>query len=223
MGWPQARMGAIGRSPSGIQGLSLVTPGGTMYSHDRSPGLLFMRRQADGKFRSAVRVVPGAHAAAKAFHDRVADGQAEPGAFPDLLGREEGVEYLPEPFFRNAAAIVAQDDQRSAVLAFPGTHGHGATLAHSVDGIVQHVENHLLQLPDIGGNAKFPVREVALDGDAAERGFVLQKGDGLIHDWVEGQAFRGGVDAPGKAEQPVMSLARSTFCSTLIAAFCISA
>ena len=77
------------------------------------------RRQLEEERRPVSRRRLHADAPAVLLHDRVGDRQAEPGALPDLLGREERVEDPRHRIFRHPRPIVVQlehDDVAVGVL-----------------------------------------------------------------------------------------------------------
>src|SRR5882762_8848936 len=76
-------------------------------------------RQPDGKSRAALRAIGSLDPAVVFLNDAAGDGQSEPGAMADFLGREEGIENVREVLWRNPRTGVryAQPDKGFAVPA----------------------------------------------------------------------------------------------------------
>src|SRR5579864_5118579 len=94
----------------------------------------------------AADVVVTENLASMLFHDSVADTEAEAGAFADLLGGEERVKNLVG--VDDAAAVIGEGNLHG--VAGLGRHDFDArrtaNLANSVIGVVQNVQENLLQL-----------------------------------------------------------------------------
>ena len=102
--------------------------------------LAFLRRQPD--------------AAAVFLHDRVGDGEAEPGALADFLRREERIEHLALTLLRNARAIVIDfEHERSAIGVVRGANDDRAAAVGADAGLLgvdQEIEQDLLDLMAVG-------------------------------------------------------------------------
>src|ERR1700744_5380885 len=95
-------------------------------------------------------------------YDRSCDGQPLAGAFPDLLGREEGIENAVEILLWNPATIVLNDDF-DAFLNSSGANPDqsGACIAAGgLDGVRRvdnEIEKNLVELVDVADDCgQFP-------------------------------------------------------------------
>ena len=86
-----------------------------------------MCRQLNDELSSLLRVACGEYAALMAFDDRMADAQAQAGAFVDGFGAEERVEYLVLNVLRNARSVVPHRDfVASLIRAHSNVHFPGS-------------------------------------------------------------------------------------------------
>src|SRR5262245_16419334 len=91
--------------------------------------------------------------------DAPADVQPQPAAVTARPGAEERVEDARAQLVGNAGARVVEGDERAAAVR-PGTHLDDAGVAHGVDGIVEQVDEHLVER----GRAR---QDAALEAEAA--------------------------------------------------------
>src|ERR1700756_5762854 len=122
--------------------------------------------------------------------DRASDRQTLPCAFAHLLRRKEGIEYLVENFFRDAASgILHQHHDVIALLTRSYCDesflvGPGNDFANGVGGVHYNVEKCLVELADIAHDRRnlpevgFDIRDVlvftACDREsAADRGIQI--------------------------------------------------
>ena len=98
--------------------------------------------------------------------DAVDGGQAKPGALADVLRGKEGLEDLVQHFARHPAAVVAQRHEHIASMPNVGFRmqppvlrpqrdnrrfdAHLAASARGFTGIERQVDEHLVQLTDVG-------------------------------------------------------------------------
>ena len=93
-------------------------------------------------------------------------GEAEPRARADVLGGEERVEHAVAVLRRDARAVVADLDDRAAVVAPRGDRDR-AVLAERVDRVVEQVGPHLVELG--AAHAELGQRAVVLAHDLDRR------------------------------------------------------
>src|SRR5437879_1243815 len=100
------------------------------------------------------------------LHDTVSYGKPEPRAFPDILGRKEGLEYPLQGLLAHADPAVADRDADEAVLAlgakFPAwalalsrsaqADLDGCVFRAGLDGIYHEIRDDLLQLGSVGNH-----------------------------------------------------------------------
>ncbi len=137
------------------------------------------------------------------LHDAVHHRQAQAGALPLLLGREEGLEDLGQDLLLDPAAGVADGQHHVAArrhglvsggmarvqLGVGGLDAQQSPVGHGVPGVHAQVHHHLLQLPRVGlhpaevraGND----REVDVLADQASQHLLQIRQEG-----VEVQHFR---------------------------------
>src|SRR5438309_2015486 len=109
-----------------------------------------MRQAHAERCSGPVRVVVAGDFAVVFADYAVADAQAETGTFADFLGREERIEDAVRG--RNAWPVVAQGDLNTPINLGSGDPDRSTTpcLANRVVGIVQNVEEDLLELMAVG-------------------------------------------------------------------------
>ena len=112
--------------------------------------------------------------AAVLLDDSVRDRQAEPRAFPDILGGEERIVNPRELFGGNARSRVADFDAGS-LLAATGDDTQPAPLRHRVARVEEQVQEHLLELVFDALHQWGSGREFLADLDAAVLQLVLEE------------------------------------------------
>ena len=94
------------------------------------------------------------------LHDRVRDGQPEPGALADLLRREERIEDLGLHIRRHARTVVGDlEGDRVALDVVPRADDERAAAVgreHRLLGVDDQVEQHLLDLVRVGKDLRQP-------------------------------------------------------------------
>src|SRR3712207_6817638 len=96
-------------------------------------------------------------------HDAPGDVEAEPGAPADLLRREERLEDAGPDLARHPGPRVADLDHHAVIAHAPGPHREGAAATHGIDGVVDEVGPHLVELCRIGDERREAAVVVADD------------------------------------------------------------
>ena len=123
-----------------------------------------MARQIDAENGALADFRFGVDVAARLLDDSVDHRKPEPGALADILGGEERFENLLHHIGRNASACVRQLDEdilahlhaaiiqlRNLVrLDIAGPDSDRATFGHGIPGIDRQIDQHLLELAEIG-------------------------------------------------------------------------
>src|ERR1043166_5536871 len=131
----------------------------------------FRRGQRNAEDRPAPDGRVNLDATAVLRNNTITDGEAETGAAPDLLRREERVEDALAYLRRDALPRVAHLDADLAALLFPAQRpqAQSAALRHRVNGVLGEDDDGLLQLSRVAGNRRqvFGQVNVNRDRDAA--------------------------------------------------------
>src|SRR5208282_4397973 len=125
---------------------------------------------ADSQYRFSLPGVDGDRAAVALHDDAPCDVEAQAGAFADILGRVKGLERAGRHVRRHARAGVADLDDDVVPLG-PGRQPERARAGHGVDGVVDKVGPHLVQL---AGVCLDPRDVCAADGQPVARTARLQ-------------------------------------------------
>ncbi len=109
-------------------------------------------RQPDGEARPPQVVArPDLDTAPVLLDDAVGDGQAQPGALADVLGREERVEDAVADRGRHARTVVLETevDRFARHSRFEHDRSRGLQRTDRLLGVVQQVQDHLLDLVEV--------------------------------------------------------------------------
>ena len=111
-------------------------------------------------------------------HDPSRDVEAETGALADLLGREEGLERALGDLGRHARPGVGDLHDDAGVVG-ARAHGQHALPVHRVDGVVDEVGPHLVELADVRLDRRHARGVLAPHLDPVAE-LVRQHGDGAV-------------------------------------------
>ena len=153
-----------------------------------------------------VGIVVAENLAAVLLHDAVADAEAEAGSLADLLGGEEGIENAVG--MGDAVAVVAERNFHG-VAGFGGHDldaGGAADFMNRVVGVVQDVEENLLQLVSVADDIGQSFVEMFDDIDAVTVEVVRAQLDGAAQNQVELHGIALRRHLAGKAEQVLHDL-----------------
>src|SRR5678815_1383828 len=116
--------------------------------------------------------------------DPIAHRQAEAGALPRGLGREEGLEAAPLYVGRNSRTAIAHADLNLARRRRGTDAQYAALLAHRLLCIDGQIEQHLLELIGVADDTRQAGRQRALDAHAMKRQLMVDDGQRVLHDRV---------------------------------------
>ena len=111
-------------------------------------------------------VVPG--------NDAVHHGQTQSGSLFLQFGGKKRIKNFANVFSRITAPGIGNGNlyglQRSAAYA----HRQKAAVRHRLGGVDQHIQQHLLHLPEIGADAQIRFHDLFADGDVLQRKLMTE-------------------------------------------------
>src|SRR5215831_10128432 len=86
-------------------------------------------------------------------HDAIADDQTQARAFPDAFRRKKGLKQMGANVLWDAWSVVVDLDEQLMILA-PGAESNFSLSIHRIDGIVDEIRPHLVQLVSVCRNLR---------------------------------------------------------------------
>ena len=135
------------------------------------------------------------------FHNAVADAQAKSGTLSDGFG---GVERIKNPVrILHAGAAIGDFNTQAAsigICANPNI-ARAIFLAHGIHGIIENVQDNLLQLMEIAAGDGQARIKIAMDTDVVDLHVIFAKRQGVFEDLIQIDSGPFRFALPGKAEQ----------------------
>ena len=104
--------------------------------------------------------------------------EAEPDSGSHIFGREERLEHALTQLRRNARAIIAEFGDDLSIL-YAGPNRDDAARRHGIDGVVDQVGPHLIEITRIGTDTRHGIED-PLDGHALAARAPFEQRDGAV-------------------------------------------